>query len=123
MFAQNAPKTVKINYADYEVLPYDLDGTYTWNEANEACDKLVAFGKSDWFLPDKFELDGLYRHRKEIGGFKNDVCYWSSSTEFFFWGVIQIFSETAGAKQCSIDKDCMGFDKYVEFRVRCVRKK
>lgn len=124
MFAQNSPKTVQINYKNYEVLPYDLDGTYDWYEAKEACDKLVAFGKSDWFLPDKYELDGLYKQKEKIGGFKNDEpsfsssfrsVYWSSSDSYLILGWFQSF--LTGGQETSYKT---GFFNY---SVRCIRKK
>jgi len=42
------------------------------------CDNLVLNGKSDWFLPSKDELNQLYIHRVEVGGFITSN-YWSSS--------------------------------------------
>ena len=113
VFAQNKPIKIQINYVDYEVLPYDLDGTYDWYEAKNACYRLTAFGNSDWFLPDKTELDGLYYRKEEIGKFRGDR-YWSSSewtSDHAWW---QRFSD--------------GYQGYYDgnkgysLRVRCVRK-
>ena len=55
--------------------------TYT-NIAARLCDDLVLNGKSDWYLPSKDELNQLYIHRVEVGGFNttyNTDQYWSSS--------------------------------------------
>lgn len=111
--APNGPKQIQINYQNYEVLPDDLDGYYTWSDANSACANLTAFGKSSWYLPNKEELDFLYRHKDEIGGFV-DGMYWSSSIyrSYLPWG--QRFSN--GCQNTYSPKG----DDYG--RVRCVRK-
>lgn len=47
--------------------------------AAKLCYDLVLNGYSDWYLPGMEELNRIYSHKKEIGGFS--VFYWSS-TEF-----------------------------------------
>ena len=112
VFAQSKPIKIQINYVDYEVLPYDLDGTYDWYEANNACYRLTAFGNSDWFLPDETELDGLYYRKEEIGKFRND-WYWSSS---------ESDSDSAFSQRFSDGEQTIYYDKDNSVRVRCVRK-
>lgn len=47
--------------------------------------KNVGIGNySDWFLPSKNELEQLYLVKDIIGGFENEIFYWSS-TEFGEW--------------------------------------
>ncbi len=58
----------------------DLSGSFSWNDAYGACDRLEENGFNDWHLPDKDELNQLYLSRALIGGFSDDR-YWSS-TEF-----------------------------------------
>ncbi len=111
----NGLKQIQINYQNYEVLPGDLDGTYTWSNAKSACANLTAFGKSDWYLPTKAELDGLYKRKDEIGGFTGD-WYWSSS---------EYDSNYAGAweQRFSGGDQNLTSPKYNYYaRVRCVRK-
>ena len=104
-------KRVQLNFNDYEVLPSDLDGKYAYYEAKTACNNLTAFGKSDWYLPDKSELAGLYKHKNEIGGFA-DGWYWSSSPQGYDGSISrQYFSN--GIQDST---------KYGSFLVRCIRK-
>ncbi len=60
-----------------EVWPENLPGTYSWDAANEAC---KALGEG-WRLPTKDELNLLYLHKDELGGF-GEGWLWSSSQ---FW--------------------------------------
>lgn len=108
----NGPRQIQINYQNYEVLPGDLDGTYTWSNAKSACANLTAFGKSDWYLPDISELAGLYKRKNEIGGFTSDL-YWSSSEYDSTLAWFHSFSD--GGRQSYRDKN-------FNDRVRCVRK-
>lgn len=73
----NVP-TIEINFQTYMVLPKDLSGTYTWQQAKDACGNLSAFGYDDWVLPDKNELNALYENKEAIGGF-DGIIYWSST--------------------------------------------
>lgn len=57
-------------------------GTMTWQSAIDYCDNLTFAGYSDWFLPDKDELNTMYVNRNSIGGFittGDDCKYWSST--------------------------------------------
>ena len=108
----NAPKQIQINYQDYEVLPGDLDGDYGGQDGNKACDELTAFGKSDWHLPTHSELDALYNHKNEIGGFK-DAYYESSTVNSRGFVLFQNFRNGK-----------IGTDREfgASVRVRCIRK-
>lgn len=107
----NGAKQIQINFQNYEVLPTDLDGTYKWAEAKSACDNLIAFGKSDWYLPTKAELAGLYKHKDEIGGFSDGWNWWSSSEydSYSAW-----FLSFSGRQDRIV--------KYYDYSVRCIRK-
>ena len=113
----NGLKQIKINYQDYEVLPMDFDDTYTGNDAKSVCDNLTAFGKSDWRLPTKEELNGMYLKREVVGGFKESY-YWSSSaypgSSYNVWCID--FED--GTQTCR-DKSSLSY----MFYVRCIRKK
>ncbi len=58
----------------------EAEGFFTWNDAIATCQKLVAGGYSDWFLPDKDQLNQLYLQKSVVGGFPGGIVhYWSSS--------------------------------------------
>jgi len=76
----------------------DLEGVFTWDEAVEEVKKLG----EGWRLPTKEEINLMYRHKDEIGGFVENL-YWSS-TEYeanFAW--IQNFNY---GDQYYDSKDC-----------------
>ena len=56
----------------------DLPGEYDWQGAKDAADRFVDGGFSDWYLPGKWELNELYKHKSAVGGF-SDYDYWSSA--------------------------------------------
>ena len=54
------------------------DGCFTWMDAQAACHNFVSNGYSDWFLPNKDQLNQLYLNESAVGDFV-DKFYWSSS--------------------------------------------
>jgi hypothetical protein len=50
---------------------------FSWYGAMNAANTFVG-GYSDWFLPNKEQLQQLYTHRTAVGGM-TDTYYWSSS--------------------------------------------
>lgn len=77
-------KTFQYNGTTYYVHPEI--GTMDWQSALYYCDNLSYAGYSDWFLPDKDELNAMYLCREIIGGFATtgygsgvEVRYWSST--------------------------------------------
>jgi hypothetical protein len=60
-----------------EIAEHDFIGEMTWDDAKKAC-ALLGDG---WRLPTKVELNFIYEHKSEIGGFAA-AYYWSSS-EFY----------------------------------------
>ena len=96
-------------------------GTMTWQSAIDYCENLTFAGCSDWFLPDKDELNTMYVNRNTIGGFVTtwthssaDCRYWSS-TESGYYGQYAWFQSFENGYQNTNDLD----DYY---RVRPVRK-
>ena len=49
-----------------------------WEDAKSACESLVSNSYSDWFLPNKEQLNLLYNKRSAVGGFSG-YGYWSST--------------------------------------------
>lgn len=116
--------TVEINYQVYMVLPEDLNGKYTWQQAKNACENLNGFGYDDWFLPEIHELKTLYENKDAIGGFKQK---WTSC---FYWS-----NTSANDMSYSLEPSHFGigfrkglfqipnpYPDYNSLNVRCVRK-
>lgn len=57
----------------------DLSEAATWEQAKELCENSTVGGYNDWRLPTLTELNIMYTHRGEIGGFTNGY-YWSSTS-------------------------------------------
>ena len=55
----------------------DENGEYDWYEAMGICENKNAGGFTDWFLPNKVQLNELYKNRELIKNFAVDY-YWSS---------------------------------------------
>jgi hypothetical protein len=55
-------------------------GAYNWNDAVNTAKNYQGGGFTNWRLPDRGELDLLYRNRTAIGGFLT-TYYWSSTEE------------------------------------------
>jgi hypothetical protein len=56
------------------------EGFFNWDDALVWCKKSEIGGFSDWFLPNKEQLNQLYLHKRAVGGFVHaEVTYWSSS--------------------------------------------
>lgn len=68
---------------------YPDAGEMTWQDAMVFCDTLTYAGYSDWFLPNKDELNAMYNHREEIGGFDLTGQYWSSTLYYGWAGVTE----------------------------------
>jgi hypothetical protein len=55
-------------------------GPSTYAAANTYCNDLVSGGYSDWTLPNITVLGQMHANRTAIGGFANNVFYWSSTS-------------------------------------------
>ena len=68
-----------------EAAPQDLDGTYSWTEAKNACENYytIVNGKKyiGWYLPDQKELNDMYLYLVEegLGSFEYNIFYWTST--------------------------------------------
>ncbi len=56
------------------------EGRFTWSDAKAACNRLVSNGYSDWFLPNRWQLNQLYLRKDDVGGFAA-ADYWSSTED------------------------------------------
>ncbi|EAT58767.1 hypothetical protein CferDRAFT_0694 [Chlorobium ferrooxidans DSM 13031] len=56
----------------------NYDGFFTWKDAKKGCENLELNGFSDWFLPNKEQLNQLFAARVLVGGFGGSD-YWSST--------------------------------------------
>jgi hypothetical protein len=83
----------------------DLSGAFDWPDALAACERLKKNGYSDWYLPDRDELNRLHACRAKAGGFpktgKHDVFYWSSSEKDADYSWAQSFRT---GRQYPVDK-------------------
>lgn len=55
-------------------------GDFDYEDAITTCVGYEAGGYSDWYLPDRIELQKLYHQRDEVGGFMG-IDYWSSTED------------------------------------------
>jgi hypothetical protein len=79
--------------------------------AAKLCADLSLNGYTDWYLPSKDELNKLYINRAFVGGFANNVLYWSSTE-----------SGSASARAQDFTNVFQGnYSKNVSFYVRAIR--
>ena len=76
-----------IKIGSLEIAQHDFEKYMTWDDAKKACAKLGC----GWRLPTKEELNFMYEHKSEIGGFAS-AYYWSSSEYDSNFAWIQNFS-------------------------------
>ena len=64
--------------------------------AANMCKGLTLGGYQDWFLPSRNELNLIYKNLflKDIGGFGEAACYWSSTQYDKDYAWVQIFTKT-----------------------------
>jgi len=98
--------TVILSDCGLEVRKNDESGSYKWDQAKAACQSIG----DGWRMPDKVELDCLYKNREKIGGFQRD-WYLSSDRvgQFNVW--VQSFMN---GKQ-------FGYSAANPVKLRCVR--
>lgn len=84
----NELKTFQYAGAMYYVHPEI--GEMTWEDAMVFCENLTYSGYSDWFLPNKDELNAMFLYKDDIGGFVTshyqNCRYWSSTTTYYYDG-------------------------------------
>jgi hypothetical protein len=101
-----------LSAAELMVAKEDInETTMTWNTANSACENSIMANFTDWRLPTKDELMVLYNHKTEIGGFKSDYYWSSTSSSWHNYHWVQRF-ETGAQYDIEDNK---------KYWVRCVR--
>jgi hypothetical protein len=98
--------TIVITDCSLEVKAVDETGSFDWKSAKKIGESSVA----GWRLPNKSELNCLFKNKDKIGGFKRD-WYWSSDQVGEWNGWVQSFSN---GKQ-------FGYSQANSAKVRCVR--
>jgi hypothetical protein len=94
----------------------DAPSQLNWNAAMSYCDTLSTGGVNDWYLPNRNELNQMYKnlHKKGLGGFSSsNYNYWSSSEIFttnFVWLHNFYFGHQSG-----------GNNKFNTYSVRAIR--
>jgi hypothetical protein len=78
----------------FQVAPQSSERQLNWNDAKTYCDSLNIGGYNDWRLPNREELDWMYKNLKAkgLGGF-SDSWYWSSSEHYNDFAWYQSFSD------------------------------
>jgi hypothetical protein len=106
-----------IKFGSLEIAQHDFEKYMTWDDAKKAC---AALGDG-WRLPTKEELNELYKHQDEIGGFAANL-YWSSSEKDIGYAWYQGFGGVDQQYDSMLSDDDQNHDsKLAEFYVRAVR--
>jgi hypothetical protein len=97
----------------YLVMPEDLKGEYSWEEAKNACESSTAYGYNDWYLPTIDVLEFLYNNRVALN--MTGTWYWSSSPK------------KPGSTRAMLEKNFEDGKTYdtganAKRQVRCIRK-
>ena len=82
-FTTTAAAPTTFEYAGTTYYVHPEVGEMIWQSAVDYCNNLTYAGYSDWYLPNKDELNAMYVYRNTIGGFNtsgNYSYYWSSTT-------------------------------------------
>lgn len=91
----------------------EILGGANWEGAKTMCENYRGGGFSDWYLPNKEELNWIYKNLVKTGKIEDENCYWSSSqaSNYKYYAWCQDFD---GGKQ---DDDYKSFTR----NVRAVR--
>lgn len=61
-------------------------GSYIWDDAMTIASSYQGGGFTDWYLPDRGELDLIYLNRMAIGNFLNNFYWTSSESDYYING-------------------------------------
>lgn len=108
------PYLGSFQHAGYDYIVYTgISGSMNQEQASSTCSNLTYNGYSNWYLPDKDELNTLFVFRESLGiGYGG---FWSSSMDYsnYSKGVVQSFS---GGSQRSENSSST-------YQVLCIRSK
>jgi hypothetical protein len=83
--AHDTTQPTAIKYRGYllYVHPSDNAADVNWATAKSTCENLTAFGKSDWYLPSRTELNAMYKQSYLVAGLTETeiIKYWSSTAK------------------------------------------
>ena len=83
--AHDTTQPVPVRYRGYIIYVHPTDNAtdLDWATAKTTCTNLTAFGKSDWYLPTRLELDAMHKQSFLISGLSQTeiVKYWSSTAK------------------------------------------
>lgn len=100
---------------DYQVMPEDFKGEFTWEQAKNTCESSTAYGYNDWVLPTIEDLGFMYDNRIALN--MNGEWYWSSTPY------------KAGSTKQMMEKNFWNGNNYDtgsgarRNQIRCIRKK
>ena len=114
-----ADGTIFVGNGNLVTLPADGDRPMDWESGKSYCESMSWGGRTDWYLPDIFELNLLYRNRHKIGGFATSGD-WS---EVGYWSSMETDSTTARVQSFSQNGQNTIAHKTYPYRVRCVRRR
>jgi len=89
-----------------------LEGGY--HAAARYCDKLSYGGYTDWYLPNRYELNLFYTNKVDIPGL-------DTSSSGYYWSSSEYDSANAWVQRLSDGLQYYAHKNYA-YRVRCVRK-
>jgi hypothetical protein len=82
------------------------------NNAALRCFNMVLYGKTNWYLPSKDELNVLYGQKTAVGGFSSTM-YWTSTETWTNTSWVQNFAD--GVQYSN-------YSKSGSYYVRCIRR-
>jgi len=111
--AADGEKTIgkTIIIGNLEVAQNDNPSTMNWQLAKKACADMGTFFNEVWRLPNKNELQILFKNKDKIGGFKNK-SYWSLEDENY---------NVIGKNFGSGEQFMVGDKVNIGYNFRCVR--
>jgi len=111
--AADGEKTIgkTIIIGNLEVAQNDKSSTMNWELAKNACADMGTFFNEVWRLPNKKELQILFKNKDKIGGFKNK-SYWSLEDENY-----NVIGKNFGSGEQFIVSDKVN----IGYNFRCVR--
>ena len=71
----------------------ELLGEADWEKAKTLCKNYRGGGKSDWYLPNRDQLNQVYQNLRKTGKINDEEWYWSSTPDGYNFADIQRFAD------------------------------